>query len=96
MVRRRFGRIRRLPSGKFQASFIDPDGRRQTGPETYQTEADAARYLDRIERDIIPPLKAGAIVLADRYIYTAFARDVAARVLRGLSGGEPASWVAVG
>ncbi len=32
---------------------------------------------DRIERHIIPPLKAGAIVLADRYIYTAFARDVA-------------------
>jgi len=31
---------------------------------------------DRIERHIIPPLKAGAIVLADRYIYTAFARDV--------------------
>jgi len=31
----------------------------------------------RTERDIIPPLKAGAIVLADRYIYTAYARDVA-------------------
>ena len=36
---------------------------------------------DRIERHIIPPLKAGAIVLADRYIYTAFARDGA----RGVS-----------
>ncbi|HLG13859.1 MAG TPA: dTMP kinase [Blastocatellia bacterium] len=36
---------------------------------------------DRIERHIIPPLKAGAVVLADRYIYTAFARDVA----RGVS-----------
>lgn len=36
---------------------------------------------DRIERHIIPPLKAGAIVLADRYIYTAFARDTA----RGVS-----------
>lgn len=52
MVRRRFGFIRRLPSGKFQASFIDPDGRRQNGPETYRSEADAARYLDRVERDI--------------------------------------------
>lgn len=52
MVRRRFGFIRRLPSGKFQASFIDPDGRRQNGPETYGTETDAARYLDRVERDI--------------------------------------------
>lgn len=36
----------------------------------------ATDFADRIERDIIPPLKAGAIVLADRYIYTAFARDV--------------------
>ena len=32
---------------------------------------------DRVERDIVPALKAGAIVLADRYVYTAFARDVA-------------------
>jgi dTMP kinase len=37
----------------------------------------ATDLADRIERHIIPPLKAGAIVLADRYIYTAFARDVA-------------------
>jgi dTMP kinase len=37
----------------------------------------ATDFADRMERDIIPPLKAGAIVLADRYIYTAFARDVA-------------------
>jgi dTMP kinase len=37
----------------------------------------ATDFADRTERHIIPPLKAGAIVLADRYIYTAFARDVA-------------------
>ena len=37
----------------------------------------ATDFADRTERDIIVPLKAGAIVLADRYIYTAFARDVA-------------------
>jgi len=41
----------------------------------------ATDLADRIERHIIPPLKAGAIVLADRYIYTAFARDTA----RGVS-----------
>lgn len=41
----------------------------------------ATDLADRIERHIIPPLKAGAIVLADRYIYTAFARDGA----RGVS-----------
>lgn len=37
----------------------------------------ATDFADRIEREILPPIKAGAIVLADRYIYTAFARDVA-------------------
>lgn len=42
----------------------------------------ATDFADRTEHDIIPPLKAGAIVLADRYIYTAFARDVARHVDR--------------
>jgi len=37
----------------------------------------AADLADRMERQILPALKAGAIVLADRYIFTAFARDVA-------------------
>ncbi len=35
----------------------------------------ATDFADRTEREILPPLKAGAIVLADRYFYTAFARD---------------------
>jgi dTMP kinase len=41
----------------------------------------AADLADRMERQILPALKAGAIVLADRYIYTAFGRDAA----RGVS-----------
>ena len=36
----------------------------------------ATDFSDRVEREIVPSLKAGAIVLADRYVYTAFARDV--------------------
>jgi dTMP kinase len=36
----------------------------------------ATDFADRTEHHIIPPLKAGAVVLADRYVYTAFARDV--------------------
>ena len=35
----------------------------------------AADFADRTERQILPALRAGAVVLADRYIYTAFARD---------------------
>src|SRR5262249_60087675 len=45
----------------------------------------ATDFSDRVERDIIPALKAGAIVLADRYVYTAFERDVAR--------GDDAAWV---
>ena len=45
----------------------------------------AADMADRLERQVLPALKAGAIVLADRSIYTAFGRDVAR--------GVPASWV---
>jgi len=36
----------------------------------------ATDFSDRVEREIVPSLKAGAVVLADRYVYTAFARDV--------------------
>jgi dTMP kinase len=36
----------------------------------------AADFADRLEHEIIPALKAGFVVLADRYIYTAFARSV--------------------
>ncbi len=34
----------------------------------------ACDFADRLEKEIIPALKAGFIVLADRYIYTAMAR----------------------
>ncbi len=37
----------------------------------------AADFADRLDRTILPPLRAGAVVLTDRYIFTAFARDVA-------------------
>ena len=42
----------------------------------------ATDFADRLIYKIIPPLKAGMIVLADRYAYTAFARDVARGVDR--------------
>jgi dTMP kinase len=35
----------------------------------------ATDFADRLLYKIIPPLKAGMVVLADRYAYTAFARD---------------------
>ena len=38
-------------------------------------------FASRLYHEILPPLKAGMLVLADRYMYTAFARDV----VRGVS-----------
>jgi dTMP kinase len=35
----------------------------------------ATDFADRLEHQIIPALRSGFVVLADRYIYTAFARD---------------------
>lgn len=41
----------------------------------------AVDFTHRMQQQLIPALKAGAIVLADRYVYTAYARDVS----RGVS-----------
>ncbi|MDE3119804.1 MAG: dTMP kinase, partial [Nitrospirota bacterium] len=41
----------------------------------------ATDFANRLYYDILPPLKAGMVVLADRYAYTAFARDA----VRGVS-----------
>jgi dTMP kinase len=43
----------------------------------------AVDFADRFTYQILPPLKGGMIVLADRYVYTAFARDVARGVHPG-------------
>src|SRR6059036_248651 len=37
----------------------------------------ATDFADRLTYNIVPYLKAGMTVLADRYVYTAFARDIA-------------------
>ena len=42
----------------------------------------ATDFADRMERYILPLMKSGAIVCADRYAFTAFARDVARGVSR--------------
>lgn len=51
--RRRFGYIRKLPSGKFHASFIPPSGgNRQNAPNTFVTKTDARAWLTKVEADL--------------------------------------------
>jgi integrase len=52
MSRRRFGQVRKLPSGKFQASFVGLNGRRQNAPSTFVTKTDASRWLAKVEVDL--------------------------------------------
>ncbi len=42
----------------------------------------AADFADRLEKEIIPALRSGFVVLADRYVFTAQARDMARGVDR--------------
>lgn len=46
---------------------------------------EAADLADRYDREIVPALKAGRVVVADRWVYTAFAR--------GMGRGLDAAWL---
>jgi integrase len=46
---RRFGSIRKLPSGRLQIRYPGPDGRMRTGQETYERSSDAGKALVLIE-----------------------------------------------
>jgi integrase len=50
--RRRFGAVRRLPSGRWQVRFRDPATHQmRTAPNTFMTKADAGRWLSVLEAD---------------------------------------------
>ena len=51
--RRRFGAVRKLPSGRWQASYQAPDRSRRTAPATFPTRTDADRWLAAIETDML-------------------------------------------
>jgi excisionase family DNA binding protein len=51
--RRRFGAIRRLPSGRYQVRYRTADGRHVTAPTTFEAKADAGRFLSKIETDML-------------------------------------------
>ena len=43
--RRQFGRVRKLPSGRYQARYVGPDGLLRPAPETFRTKKDADDWL---------------------------------------------------
>ena len=50
--RRRFGRVRRLPSGRWQARYPGPDGIDRPAPNTFATKTDAVVWLTLQEAEI--------------------------------------------
>ena len=52
MSRRRFGSVRRLPSGRWQARYRTNDGRQHTAPETFASKTAATRHLAQVETDL--------------------------------------------
>src|SRR5512132_1355917 len=52
MSRRRFGSMRQLPSGRWQARYRTSDGRQHTAPETFAFKAEATRHLAQVETDL--------------------------------------------
>ena len=51
--KRRFGRIRKLPSGRYQARYLDPTNVERPAPHTFASKTDAERWLVAIEGEII-------------------------------------------
>ena len=50
--RRRFGRVRKLSSGRWQARYPDARGVLAAAPQTFPTKTAADRYLASVETDI--------------------------------------------
>jgi dTMP kinase len=56
------------------ATIADAKAGHQLTPITFSLLY-AADFADRLEHEILPALQAGFVVIADRYMYTAFARN---------------------
>ena len=52
VARRRFGRIRRLPSGRYQVRYHGPDGMDRPAPQTFATKKEAEIWLVSTEAEI--------------------------------------------
>jgi hypothetical protein len=50
--KRRFGRVRRLPSGRYQVRYLGPDGVDRPAPQTFSTKREAEVWLTLKEGEI--------------------------------------------
>ncbi|MFI7585917.1 tyrosine-type recombinase/integrase [Spongisporangium articulatum] len=50
--KRRFGRVRKLPSGRWQARYLGPDGIDRPAPETFSNKTDATIWLADREAEL--------------------------------------------
>lgn len=69
-TRRTFGRIRKLPSGRYQAAYTGPDGRVHSASNTFAAKIDAEGWLSERRREI------------DRELWSAPATDTETKAKR--------------
>src|SRR3954451_10965532 len=68
--RRGLGAVRRLPSKRYQASYVGPDQVRRTAPTTFATKGDAEAWLANRRAEITgddwrPPIKVAPLLFEE-------------------------------
>jgi hypothetical protein len=84
--RRRFGAVRKLPSGRWQVRFRDPESDCcRTAAQTFTTKTEAGRWLSVLEADMTRALDGvRALVIEGACKIVFFGRDLVAAVGFGL------------
>lgn len=87
--KRAFGNIRKLPSGRYQVRFTDPDGNYIKAPKTFAAKIDAEAWLTDRRREIDAGLwNSAAVAQPERVTFGAYAmawlagRQVAGRPIK--------------
>lgn len=81
--RNQFGNTRKLPSGRWQARYTGPDGKRHTAPVTFNTKGDANTWLAMRSAEVTEHRWKPPAPEAERLTFGNYARDwLAARELK--------------
>ncbi|WP_181027153.1 tyrosine recombinase XerC [Rathayibacter sp. AY1E9] len=92
-MKRQFGSVRKLPSGRWQARYEAGDGSTRTAPSTFETKREADGFLAGVQTDMArgswkDPLKVADTFLsyAESYIEAGAARGLAPRTVENYRG----------